>query len=134
MIEFPRRPLLRLHSNPYVSVILTLFKPYIDEQFFPEELMSIISSTKPSVRKAKRNSLPNLDLSKLDELEKEEIDGTNNPPSSAKEKAGEGGGLSDEGELDEEDEDDGEDFDNDYQIDYYDEDLDAFGNSDGEMD
>ncbi len=96
--------------------------------------MSIISSTKPSVRKAKRNSLPNLDLSKLDELEKEEIDGTNNPPSSAKEKAGEGGGLSDEGELDEEDEDDGEDFDNDYQIDYYDEDLDAFGNSDGEMD
>ncbi|KAJ3300295.1 hypothetical protein HDV03_002291 [Kappamyces sp. JEL0829] len=92
--------------------------------FFPEELLSSISSGKK--RKSTLAPMVDLDLSKIaDQLEKEELQGD-----SAVSKDGEQPNDSDDpDEFD--DEFDDEDGENDYGIDYYDEDQDAFGSDGG---
>jgi hypothetical protein len=91
--------------------------------FFPEELHATIISTGKKKKRASIN-LHELDLSKLAELEKEEV---RLHSAVSKEE------QNDSDEPEElEDEFDDEDGENDYGVDYYDEDQDAFGDDGGD--
>jgi biopolymer transport protein ExbB/TolQ len=89
----------------------------VDQQFFPEELHSILTGSKKRKRSV---AIAEIDLSKLDELEKEE-EQQNDVSKQTKEDEN----SEVEDELEEEED---EEFDNDYAVDYYDDEHDAFGN------
>ncbi len=102
------------------------FYNYLDLDFFPDELHSVASSKK---RKLATIEKQEIDLSKLEELEKEELVGKSSMPIGAKDEGDEESG----GEIDEAEELDSDmDDDNDYAIDHYDDDLDALGSDGGD--
>lgn len=94
---------------------------------FPDELHSVITNSKR--KKTSHINVKDMDLSKLDELEKQESNGAG-ASFSAKAPGNESDQEDAQDEISDQDEDED---DNDYGVDYYDDDHDAFGD-DGDAD
>lgn len=122
MVKYSDRYLQVAKKPPFQHEFIKL---NVDLRLFPDELHSVLDKTK---RKKIKVELEEIDLSKLEQMEKNEIN--QDLTISAEQKEEESDAENVEEEFD--DEDEGGD---DYMVDHYDDDHDAFGNdSEGERD